>query len=137
MQYAIQFTQGGYKRDFDTVEGNINTDADAYGFTGLSVSTNAPMSSLTSATSFLSSLPAIGTSATSKLNGVLYDAAFFLISETESVCPAKLSRSPCPSILVSTIVKAVSYNVLQFSILRRSSSKPGGHHARWFCRRCP
>lgn len=75
-QYAIQFTQGGYRRDFDTVEGSVNADADAFGFTGLSVSTTSLMSSLTSATSFLSSLPAIGTSATTKLSGVLYDSLF-------------------------------------------------------------
>lgn len=76
MQYAIQFTQGGYKRDFDTVENGINTDADAYGFTGLNVGVTNLMSSLTSASSFIANLPAIGTSATSKLTGVLYDSLF-------------------------------------------------------------
>ncbi|WP_374377216.1 hypothetical protein [Dongia sp.] len=74
MQYAIQFTQGGYKRDFDTVEKGVNTSADAFGFTGLGVGTNALISGLSSASSFISSLPAIGTSATSKLTGVLFDS---------------------------------------------------------------
>ncbi|MBL8709674.1 MAG: hypothetical protein JNL25_10800 [Rhodospirillaceae bacterium] len=76
VQYAIQFTQGGYKRDFDTVEVGINSEADAYGFTGFSASTNALISSLTAGSSFISNLPPIGTSATSKLSGVLFDSLF-------------------------------------------------------------
>ena len=76
MQYAIQFTQGGYKRDFDTVEKGVNTSADAFGFTGLGAGTNALISGLSSASSFISNLPAIGTSATSKLTGVLFNSLF-------------------------------------------------------------
>lgn len=76
IQYAIQFVQGGYKRDFDTVEQGKNSDADAYGFTGLSASTNALIDGLSSGYSFISNLSPIGTSATSKLSGVLYDSLF-------------------------------------------------------------
>jgi hypothetical protein len=76
LQYAIQFVQGGYKRDFDTVEQGKNPDADAYGFTGLGAGVTALISGLSAGSSFISSLPSIGTSATSKLNGVLYDSLF-------------------------------------------------------------
>lgn len=74
LQYAIQFTQGGYKRDFDTVEKGTNSEADPFGFTNSNVSVTNLMSSLQSASSFISNLPAIGTSATSKLTGILFNS---------------------------------------------------------------
>jgi hypothetical protein len=76
MQYALQFTQGGYKRDFDTVEQGKNSSADAFGFTGLGAGTTALIEGLSSGYSFISNLSPIGTSATSKLSGVLYDSLF-------------------------------------------------------------
>lgn len=76
LQYAIQFTQGGYKRDFDTVEQGVNTSADAYGFTGLGAGVEALISGISAGSSFISSLPAIGTSATSKLTGVLFNSLY-------------------------------------------------------------
>jgi len=76
LQYAIQFTQGGYKRDFDTVEQGINKNADAFGFTGLGAGLEALVSGISAGSSFISSLPKIGTSATSKLTGVLFNSLY-------------------------------------------------------------
>jgi len=77
IQYAVQLTQGVYKNDYDTIEQGTSADQDAYGFaTSLGAGTDNLISSLSSGYSFISSLPAIGTSATSKLNGVLYDSLF-------------------------------------------------------------
>nr|WP_298683913.1 hypothetical protein [uncultured Dongia sp.] len=77
VQYAVQLTQGVYKNDYDTIEQGTSADQDAYGFaTSLGVGTDNLVSSLSSGYSFISNLPAIGTSATSKLNGVLYDSLF-------------------------------------------------------------
>jgi hypothetical protein len=77
-QYAVQFSQGSYKQDYDTVEKAYRhgTD-DPFGLpaTGQAPLTNL-MSSIGSAQSFISSLPPIGTDATSKLTGALYDALF-------------------------------------------------------------
>lgn len=77
IQYAVQLTQGVYKNDYDTIEQGTSSDQDAYGFaTSLGAGTDNLISSLSSGYSFISNLPAIGTSATSKLNGVLYDSLF-------------------------------------------------------------
>jgi len=76
LQYAIQFTQGGYRRDFDTVEQGVNKNADAFGFTGLGAGMNALISGISAGSSFISSLPKIGTSATSKLTGVLFNSLY-------------------------------------------------------------
>jgi hypothetical protein len=76
LQYAIQFTQGGYKRDFDTVEQGVNKNADAFGFTGLGAGLEALVSGISAGSSFISSLPKIGTSATSKLTGVLFNSLY-------------------------------------------------------------
>jgi hypothetical protein len=74
MQYAIQFSQGGYKRDFDTVEQGKNPDADAYGFTGLGAATISLLDGLGAGYSFIANLSPIGTSATAKLSGLMLDS---------------------------------------------------------------
>jgi hypothetical protein len=77
IQYAIQLTQGLYKNDYDTVEKGFSDSQDAFGFsTSLANNADQLLTQLSSASSFISSLPAIGTSATSKLTGALYDALF-------------------------------------------------------------
>jgi len=77
VQYAIQLTQGVYRNDFDTVEKGKSASQDQYGYAlSLGAGTDALVSGLSAASSFISNLPAIGTSATSKLTGALYDALF-------------------------------------------------------------
>jgi hypothetical protein len=77
VQYAIQLTQGTYINDYDTVEKGKSSSQDQFGFaTSLGAGTDALVSGLGAASSFISNLPAIGTTATSKLNGALYDALF-------------------------------------------------------------
>jgi hypothetical protein len=77
IQYAVQLTQGVYTQDFDTVEQGYSTDQDQYGFaSSLGVGTDALIQGLSSSYSFISNLAPIGTSATSKLSGALYDALF-------------------------------------------------------------
>lgn len=77
IQYAVQLTQGTYVNDYDTIEQGYNPNQDQFGFsTSLGAGTDALISSLSSSYSFIANLPAIGTSATSKLNGALYDALF-------------------------------------------------------------
>lgn len=77
IQYAVQLTQGIYKNDYDTIEKGYSESQDAFGFS-ISLANNADqlLTQLTSASSFISSLPPIGTSGTSKLTGALYDALF-------------------------------------------------------------
>jgi hypothetical protein len=59
------------------VEKGKSDSQDAYGFaTSLGASTDALVSGLSAASSFITNLPAIGTSASSKLSGTLYDALF-------------------------------------------------------------
>ncbi|MDY0870548.1 hypothetical protein [Dongia rigui] len=75
VQYVIQLSQGVYRNDFDTVEKGVSEDQDAFGQPlSLGAGHDALMSGLSSASSFISSLPAIGTSATDKLTGAMYDA---------------------------------------------------------------
>ena len=77
VQYVIQFTQGLYRNDFDTVEKGVSKDQDAFGKPlTLGASTEGLLSLLGSSSSFISNLPPIGTSATSKLTGAMYDALF-------------------------------------------------------------
>lgn len=77
VQYAIQLTQGVYRNDYDTVEKGTSSSQDAFGFANsLGAGTDALVSGLSAASSFISNLPAIGTTATSKLTGALYDALF-------------------------------------------------------------
>lgn len=77
VQYAIQLTQGVYKNDYDTVEKGKSSSQDQYGYAlSLGAGTDALVSGLSAASSFISNLPAIGTTATSKLTGALYDALF-------------------------------------------------------------
>lgn len=77
IQYAVQLTQGIFKNDFDTIEQGFSSDQDQYGFaSSLGVGTDQLISGLSSSYSFIANLPAIGTSATNKLTGALYDALF-------------------------------------------------------------
>lgn len=75
VQYVIQMSQGVYKNDFDTIEKGYSESQDPYGFAlSLGAGHDALMSGLSSASSFISNLPPIGSSATDKLTGSLYDA---------------------------------------------------------------
>ena len=77
VQYVIQMSQGVYKNDFDTIEKGVSEDQDQYGFAiSLGAAHDSMMDGLSAASSFISNLPAIGTSATDKLTGSLYDALF-------------------------------------------------------------
>ncbi|MBI2254255.1 MAG: hypothetical protein HYU58_06535 [Proteobacteria bacterium] len=77
IQYAVQLTQGTYKNDFDTIEKGYSDSQDAFGFaTSLANNADQLLAQLGAASSFISSLPPIGSSATSKLTGALYDALF-------------------------------------------------------------
>lgn len=74
MSYALQLSQGTFTQDFDTVEKAKKTNAgDPYGFGGVGVGTTNMIDGLTSAYSFINSLPRIGTSGTAKLSGALLD----------------------------------------------------------------
>ena len=75
ISYALQLSQGTFTEDYDTVEQAKKTDgSDPYGFGTVSINTSNLIDGLTNAYSFISSLPALGTSATDKLNGVLLDS---------------------------------------------------------------
>lgn len=77
IQYAVQLTQGTYKNDYDTIEKGYSDSQDAFGFsTTLANNADQLLAQLGAASSFISSLPPIGSSATSKLTGALYDALF-------------------------------------------------------------
>ncbi len=77
VQYVIQMSQGVYRNDFDTIEKGVSDSQDQYGFAvSLGAGHDALMSGLSAASSFISNLPAIGTSATDKLTGTLYDSLF-------------------------------------------------------------
>jgi|JI10StandDraft_1071094.scaffolds.fasta_scaffold374794_2 hypothetical protein len=77
IQYVLQLNQGVYKNDFDTIEKGKSSSTDQYGFAAtLGAETEGLMDALSAGSSFISSLPAIGTSATDKLTGALYDALF-------------------------------------------------------------
>jgi hypothetical protein len=75
MSYALQLSQGTFTEDYDTVEQAKKTDgSDPYGFGTVGVNTTNLIDGLTNAYSFISSLPAIGSSSTDKLNGILFDS---------------------------------------------------------------
>jgi hypothetical protein len=77
-QYAAQLSQGTYTQDYDLVEKAYRQGTDdPFGLssTGSTALTNL-VDGLSTSYSFINSLPAIGTDATSKLNGALYDALF-------------------------------------------------------------
>lgn len=77
IQYVVQFNQGIYKNDYDTIEKGKSSSLDQFGFaTDLGAATEGLIDTLSAGSSFISSLPAIGTSATDKLTGALYDALF-------------------------------------------------------------
>ena len=71
-------SQGSYTQDSDLVEKAYRQGTDdPFGLssTGSTALTNL-IDGLSTSYSFINSLPAIGTDATSKLNGALYDALF-------------------------------------------------------------
>jgi hypothetical protein len=77
-QYAVQLSQGTYTQDYDLVEKAYRQGTDdPFGLssTGSTALTNL-VDGLSTSYSFINSLPAIGTDATTKLNGALYDALF-------------------------------------------------------------
>jgi hypothetical protein len=77
-QYAAQLSQGVYTQDYDLVEKAYRQGTDdPFGLssTGSTALTNL-VDGLSTSYSFINSLPAIGTDATTKLNGALYDALF-------------------------------------------------------------
>jgi hypothetical protein len=77
IQYAVQLTQGTYKNDYDTIEKGFSDSQDAFGFsTSLANNADQLLAQLGAASSFIQGLPPIGSSATSKLTGALYDALF-------------------------------------------------------------
>lgn len=77
VQYVIQLSQGLYRNDFDTVEKGVSADQDPFGRPlSLGAGTEGLLSLLGASSSFISNLPPIGTSATSKLTGAMYDALF-------------------------------------------------------------
>lgn len=77
IQYAVQLTQGTYVNDYDTIERGTSSSQDKFGFsTSLGVRTEGLISTLTSGYQFIANLAPIGQSATSKLQGALYDALF-------------------------------------------------------------
>lgn len=77
VQYVIQLSQGLYRNDFDTIEKGVSKEQDAFGRPlTLGAGTEGLLSLLGSASSFITNLPPIGTSATSKLTGAMYDALF-------------------------------------------------------------
>jgi len=73
--YAVQFTQGTYQKDFDTVEQAAQAGADPFGFAA-NASVDSLTSSLAASVSMLQALPPIGTSGTDKLSGLLLDNLF-------------------------------------------------------------
>lgn len=77
-QYAVQFSQGSFTQDYDTVEKAYRQGTDdPFGLSNAAAPSLANlMSSLSSSSAFIAALPPIGTDATSKLTGALYDALF-------------------------------------------------------------
>ncbi len=74
--YAVQLSQGLYTRDYDTVERAARETDNPYGLGNASEATTTLTSSIASSVSFISSLPKIGTSATSKLMGLIINGLF-------------------------------------------------------------
>jgi hypothetical protein len=74
--YAIQLSQGLYSQDYDTVERAARATDDPYGIGTVSDATTTLTSSIASSVSFIQNLPKIGTSATSKLMGLIINSVF-------------------------------------------------------------
>lgn len=72
--YAIQLSQGLYSQDYDTIERAARPTDDPYGIGNVSDATTSLTSSIASSVSFIQSLPKIGTSATSKLMGLIINS---------------------------------------------------------------
>lgn len=76
LNYAIQLSQGSYRNDYDTVEKAARSGDNPFGLANYRAGTSSLMSSLQSSSSFISSLPKIGTPATKKLSGIMLDSLF-------------------------------------------------------------
>ncbi len=76
LNYAIQLSQGSYRNDYDTVEKAARSGDNPFGLANYRAGTGSLMSSLQSGSSFISSLPKIGTPATKKLSGIMLNALF-------------------------------------------------------------
>lgn len=72
--YAVQLSQGLYSRDYDTIERAARATDDPYGVANVSEATTTLTSSLAGSVSFIQSLPKIGSSATSKLMGLIINS---------------------------------------------------------------
>jgi len=72
--YAIQLSQGLFTRDYDTIERSARATDDPYGIANVSEATTTLTTSLASSVSFMQNLPKIGSSATSKLIGLIVNA---------------------------------------------------------------
>ena len=73
--YAVQLTQGFYKKDYDTVERAARASDDPFGVNVGDATTNL-VGSIAQGVNFINSLPAIGTPATSKLLGLIINNQF-------------------------------------------------------------
>jgi hypothetical protein len=73
--YAVQLTQGFYTKDYDTVERAARAGDDPFGV-NVGEATSNLMGSLAQSYNFINSLPAIGTSATRKLLGLIINNQF-------------------------------------------------------------
>lgn len=69
-QYAVQLSQGLFKKDFDTIEKSVDPKADPFGL-GSNSALDTLTASLAGSVADLQNLPPIGTSATDKLTGAL------------------------------------------------------------------
>lgn len=72
--YAVQLSQGLYSRDYDTIERAARATDDPYGVANVSEATTNLTASLAGSVSFIQSLPKIGSSATSKLMGLIINS---------------------------------------------------------------
>jgi len=73
--YAVQLTQGFYSKDYDTVERAARASDDPFGVNVGDATTNL-VGSIAQGVNFINSLPAIGTSATKKLLGLIINNQF-------------------------------------------------------------
>ncbi|WP_374372733.1 hypothetical protein [Dongia sp.] len=73
--YALQLSMGTYRQDYDTVEKVTDPNADPFGMSQNIVTTNL-VSMMSTSYNFINSLPALGSSATSKMQSAIYDALF-------------------------------------------------------------
>lgn len=82
LNYALQVRMGNYTQDFDTV---VKQPQPGDGVPSQSAANQKLQDMLNSSTSFIGSLPAIGTSATSKLQGVLGGGSVFNVQSLGSI----------------------------------------------------